>query len=207
MMYGSLPCCFTCANWSQKLTRIDDGRLTAETPQAILTVTVHNKLSWRQTHVSRSSRHAILSSQTLGDLFEAIPCPSNEVTQEILDDGRVTGYHSEVPTHPGCVMCIEGLAYGDGESELDYAEYVHHLNAVFLVVMSCCSKLIQHLQTIPKDSADIRKAPTSMHDTVIASLSLRIGEPYWLLHCGNCEHFIVVDQIRYSAAIYLQHFE
>jgi hypothetical protein len=36
-----------------------------------------------------------------------------------------------------------------------------------------------------------------MHDTPLSSLSLRIGEPYWLLHQGNCEHFIVVDQIRY----------
>jgi snRNA-activating protein complex subunit 3 len=89
-----------------------------------MTVTVHDKLSWRQTHVSRSSRHIILSSQTLGDLFEMIPCTSNELTEEILDDDdRVTGYR-DVPTRPGCVICIEGVAYGDGESEFDYAECV-----------------------------------------------------------------------------------
>ncbi|KAJ6587082.1 snRNA-activating protein of 50kDa MW C terminal-domain-containing protein [Mycena vulgaris] len=163
----------------EKLTRTDDGRLSAETPQAIITVTIHNKLSWRQTHVSRSSRHAILSSQTLGDLFEMIPCTSNEITEEILDDGQVTGYRNDVPTRPGCVICIEGLAYGDGESEFDYAD-----------------KLIRHLQTIAKDAAEIAKAPTTMYDTTLASLSLRVGEPYWLLHHGNCEHFIVIDQIR-----------
>ncbi|KAJ7346795.1 snRNA-activating protein of 50kDa MW C terminal-domain-containing protein [Mycena albidolilacea] len=163
----------------EKKTRTDDGRLLPDTPQAVITVTVHNKLSWRQTHVSRSSRHVILSSQTLGDLFESIPCTTNEITDEILDDDRVTAYRNDVPTRPGCVICIEGLAYGDGESELDYAD-----------------KLIQHLQTIPKESANITKAPTSMHDTPLSSLSLRIGEPYWLLHHGNCEHFIVVEQIR-----------
>jgi snRNA-activating protein complex subunit 3 len=38
-----------------------------------------------------------------------------------------------------------------------------------------------------------------MHDTPLSSLSLRVGEPYWLLHHGNCEHFIVIDQIRYAA--------
>ncbi|KAF8210461.1 snRNA-activating protein of 50kDa MW C terminal-domain-containing protein [Mycena galopus ATCC 62051] len=162
-----------------KTTRSDDGRLSVETPQAIITVTVHNKLSWRQTHVSRSSRHVFLSSQTLGDLFETIPCTSNEMLEEILDDDRVTGYRDDVPTRPGCVICIEGLAYGDGENESDYAD-----------------KLIQHLQSIPKESATLTKAPTSMHDTPLSSLSLRIGEPYWLLHHGNCEHFIVVDQIR-----------
>jgi len=42
----------------------------------------------------------------------------------------------------------------------------------------------------------VTKASTSMHDTPLSSLSLRIGEPYWLLHHGNCEHFIVIDQIR-----------
>ncbi|KAF7376285.1 Expansin-like EG45 domain-containing protein [Mycena sanguinolenta] len=162
-----------------KSTRSDDGRLSLESPQAVITVTVHSKLSWRQTHVNRSSRHVLLSSQTLGDLFDAIPCTSNEIPDEILDDGRVTGYRTDVPTRPGYVICIEGLAYGDGENEVDYAE-----------------KLIQHLKTIPKESAGITKAPTSMHDTPLSSLSLRIGEPYWLLHHGNCEHFIVVDQIR-----------
>ncbi|KAF7361747.1 Expansin-like EG45 domain-containing protein [Mycena venus] len=163
----------------EKTTRTDDGRLTADAPQALITVTVHNKLSWRQTHVSRASRHVLLSSQTLGDLFETIPCTSNEINEEILDDGRVTGYRDDVPTRPGCVICIEGLAYGDGENEFDYAD-----------------KLIQHLQSMPKESVTITKAPTAMHDTPLSSLSLRIGEPYWLLHHGNCEHFIVIDQIR-----------
>ncbi|KAJ7680493.1 snRNA-activating protein of 50kDa MW C terminal-domain-containing protein [Mycena polygramma] len=163
----------------QKPTRTDDGRLSPDTAQAVISVTIHNKLSWRQTHVSRSSRHVILSSQTLGDLFDMIPCTSNEINEEILDDGRVTGYRGDLPTRPGFVICIEGLAYGDGESEFDYAD-----------------KLIQHLQTIPKESPGITKAPTSMHDTPLASLSLRVGEPYWLLHHGNCEHFVVIDQIR-----------
>ncbi|KAJ7496121.1 snRNA-activating protein of 50kDa MW C terminal-domain-containing protein, partial [Mycena galericulata] len=164
----------------EKTTRTDDGRLSVETPQALITITVHNRLSWRQTHVSRSSRHVILSSQTLGDLFEMIPCTSHEIPEEILDEGRITGYQNDVLTRPGCVICVEGFAYGDGESEFDYAD-----------------KLIQHLKTIPKEStALVTKAPTTMHDTPLSSLTLRIGEPYWLLHHGNCEHFIVIDQIR-----------
>ncbi|KAJ7076332.1 hypothetical protein B0H15DRAFT_597092 [Mycena belliarum] len=108
-----------------KSTRIDDGHLSAETPQAIISVAVYDRLPWRQTHVSLCSRHAILSSQTLGDLFEAIPCTSSEMTEEIVDDGNVTGYQEAPPRRPGAVICIEGLAYGDGENELDYAEYVH----------------------------------------------------------------------------------
>lgn len=42
----------------------------------------------------------------------------------------------------------------------------------------------------------IKKATRSMRETSFEALSLRINEPYWLLHAGNCEHFVVIDQIR-----------
>jgi hypothetical protein len=42
----------------------------------------------------------------------------------------------------------------------------------------------------------IKKADSSIHQTHFSSLTLRLHEPYWLLHQGNCEHFLVVDQIR-----------
>ena len=35
-----------------------------------------------------------------------------------------------------------------------------------------------------------------MHTQSFASLSLCTNKPYWLLHQGCCEHFIVLDQIR-----------
>lgn len=40
------------------------------------------------------------------------------------------------------------------------------------------------------------KATTAIHQTPLSALSLRVNQPYWLLHHGNCEHFVVVDQIR-----------
>ena len=36
-----------------------------------------------------------------------------------------------------------------------------------------------------------------MEETKISSLSIRVNEPYWLIHAGNCEHFIVINQIRF----------
>ena len=73
----------------------------------------------------------MLSSQTLGDLFEAIPCTSNELPEEIIADERVVGYDNDQPTSSrGCVICIEGMAYGDGQSEVDYAESVSTLSSV-----------------------------------------------------------------------------
>ena len=35
------------------------------------------------------------------------------------------------------------------------------------------------------------------HETPFSSLSLCLNHPYWFVHHGNCEHFLVVDQIRY----------
>src|ERR1700678_2567724 len=54
-----------------------------------------------------------------------------------------------------------------------------------------------------KPPFSITKAPTSLKQTAFSSLSIRLNEPYWLIHKGNCEHFIVIDQIRYVLPMYL----
>ncbi|KAL0576283.1 hypothetical protein V5O48_005692 [Marasmius crinis-equi] len=149
-------------------------------PQALITYSVYNKLPWRSSLLSRSSQHCVVSSQTLGDLFEAIPCTSNELPAEKREDSRVVGYdaNARMKGSHGAVICISGVAYGDGMSENDYAV-----------------KLLQHAQTF-KSPMQLQKSPTTMHDTPLHSLSLKISEPYWLLHEGNCEHFVVIDSIR-----------
>ena len=43
---------------------------------------------------------------------------------------------------------------------------------------------------------------SKMNETLFSSLSLRINHPYWLVHHGNCEHFLVVDQIRYVFSLH-----
>lgn len=57
-------------------------------------------------------------------MFDVIPCTSNEIPEEIVEDGRVVGYEkgSARTESSGHVMCVEGVAYGDGQSEEDYAE-------------------------------------------------------------------------------------
>jgi hypothetical protein len=57
-----------------------------------------------------------------------------------------------------------------------------------------------HPHLSSKLAAHISKPLTigsKMHDTLFSSLSLRLNHPYWLLHHGNCEHFLVIDQIRH----------
>lgn len=59
------------------------------------------------------------------------------------------------------------------------------------------SKLLSHLQRLPEEKRpQITKSSTSLSETPFASLTLRVNQPYWMLHQGNCEHFVVVDQIR-----------
>lgn len=91
---------------------------------ALISYTVHNRLTWGHNLFSRSSQHALLATQALGDLFEVIPCSSNEIPNETIVDGEVVGFETRSADQgcSGCVICIEGMAYGDGTSENDYAE-------------------------------------------------------------------------------------
>ncbi|KAG6333386.1 hypothetical protein ID866_5704 [Astraeus odoratus] len=82
---------------------------------------------------------------------------------------------SEMPTEmvngedaeDGCLLLMEGIVYGDGRPGL------------------------------PEDKRPaITKSSASLGQTTFDSLTLRINQPYWMLHQGDCEHFIVIEQIR-----------
>lgn len=99
---------------------------TSTTREALITVSVYNRLPWGHSYLYRSSQHTLLASQTLGDVFEAIPCTSKAFPEQIRADGAVIEYRKNGASRSsgGCVVCVEGLAYGDGQNEVDYAEYV-----------------------------------------------------------------------------------
>jgi hypothetical protein len=59
-----------------------------------------------------------------------------------------------------------------------------------MLTLTYFSKLVTHV------SKPLTTGP-KIHDTTFSSLSLRLNHPYWLVHSGDCEHFLVVDQIRY----------
>ncbi|KAF9793024.1 snRNA-activating protein of 50kDa MW C terminal-domain-containing protein [Thelephora terrestris] len=149
--------------------------------EAVLTVTVFHRLPYRLTAVARSSQHAALTSQNLGDLVNCIPCVSNEMPEEVYEDDELAGY-SPNTTHknPGAVVLIEGVLYGDDQGDQDYA-----------------NKLIKQLEELSLDQVDpLVKSPTSLNSTPLSFLSLKLNKPYWFLHQGDCEHFLVFDQIR-----------
>lgn len=58
-------------------------------------------------------------------------------------------------------------------------------------------KLLSYMTKLPGEKRPATmKSSASLGRTTFNSLTLRINQPYWMLHQGNCEHFIVVDQIR-----------
>ena len=67
----------------------------------------------------------MLASQTIGDLYDVIPCVSNELPDEFEHTAGSQDLNAEkdaVPVHRGSVICIEDIAYGDGQTEEDYSE-------------------------------------------------------------------------------------
>lgn len=158
-------------------------------PNAVITLTVYNRIPYLPSCLTRSSQYALLSTQTLGDLLRILPCPSSNMPVEELDaEGDVSGYNitdqNQTGEHDGCLFCIEDIVYGDGRETADYSE-----------------KLIAYFHELPEDKRpQIRTASTSASETTFNALTLRTHQPYWILHQGNCEHFFVIDQIRLAHA-------
>ena len=60
------------------------------------------------------------------------------------------------------------------------------------------SQVSKHLATLNKGTSRPMLLQGGMAETKLSSLSLRLHQPYAIFHAGNCEHFIVVEQIRYD---------
>ncbi|KAG1867392.1 snRNA-activating protein of 50kDa MW C terminal-domain-containing protein [Suillus subluteus] len=154
-------------------------------PNAIISLTVYNRITYLPSCLTRSSQYAVLSTQSLTDLLRVLPCASSNMPIEVLDaEGDVSGYNvtDQIGEHAGCLFYIEDLVYGDGRETADYAQ-----------------KLIAHFHKLPEDKRpQIKTAPTSASETTFNALTLRTHQPYWILHQGNCEHFFVIDQIRHA---------
>lgn len=183
----------------------------AETPisrDILLTITTYTRLRWHPFRFARDSQHVLSSTGILDDVWNCIPChlkgrgampmeveEEPEVSQSnFRPDKVVVGYSMETPEldHDPVVIVIEDIAYCDGSGWPDYADL-----------------LIKHLEIVPRSKADRQLSPYErskssqplqrgepLNLVALGSLSLRIGEPYWILHRGNCEHWFVIDEIR-----------
>lgn len=56
---------------------------------------------------------------------------------------------------------------------------------------------IAAMEPLPLSSVPKYTKGTSMQETRIGEVDFRVGEPYWYLHQGNCEHVWSVTKVRY----------
>ena len=101
----------------QKLNESSQVKCAANEQEAIVLVTIYDKIPWSPCYVTRLSQHAFLSSQTLDELCKAVPCAPYASCIPSSQNGSVRNYVPEEDS--GCVLCIEGVAYGEN----DYARY------------------------------------------------------------------------------------
>ena len=59
------------------------------------------------------------------------------------------------------------------------------------------SKLVECLENLPEKKGGTVQKGSPMHDATFRSLQVRLHQPYWLCHAGDCEHFFVVEHLRY----------
>ncbi|KAF9529172.1 snRNA-activating protein of 50kDa MW C terminal-domain-containing protein [Crepidotus variabilis] len=133
----------------------------------IITLSVYDKVAWAASYVKRSSQMSFCSSQTLEDVYRSIPCLTKEMP---------SGYD---PSTSGCLLYLEGKVYQNEEQD------------------GYSGKLFSHLDSLSKRRPNIiERSNANLHDSTFHSLNIRLREPYWMVHSGNCEHFVVFDQIR-----------
>ncbi|KAF8520437.1 snRNA-activating protein of 50kDa MW C terminal-domain-containing protein [Hysterangium stoloniferum] len=196
----------------------DNPRINHE---VLITLTTYTRNRWYPYGFSRASQHILPSSSTLADVWNCIPCdlkgdgriPTEIIESEPLDPSlephpgmpmksRVVGYSEGLgeDSEPDyMVMVIENKAYCDGRGSPDYADKLFsHLQAS-IRAQPTDSDIDQQLLLAPyerpKRTARLHKG-SPIHETTLRSLSMRINEPYWILHRGDCEHWFVIDEIR-----------
>ncbi|KAF4620583.1 hypothetical protein D9613_000410 [Agrocybe pediades] len=136
-----------------------------ETEEAIITMSIYNKLTWTPSYVARSSQHVFLSSHTLQDVADIFPCTSKNLPPE-------AGLSEE--SSDSFVVCLEGTVYGSRSGEEGYAAKIFELATA-------------------KEGSSLSLSSSPLRDVPLRLFSLRINEPYWFtvfLPLCNAMHYL-----------------
>lgn len=138
------------------------------------------------------------SEHTLADLADHLVCRNREIPESTAPSTTFPGaYHGhwaaspphqpEYPTYTGArldtdtCMLVEGRLYGRKDCT-DDASYVRAL--------------------LDAESLGDAVYGGQMHTTRFAELlTVAFRQPYWMLHCGDCEHVWVMEYARYVALL------
>jgi len=189
--------------------------------EVLITLTTYTRNRWYPYRFSRASQHVLSSSRTLADVWNCVPCdlkgdgrmPTEVIESEPLDlsfephpgmqmKSRVVGYsqgHIEDSEQDSMVMVIGSKAYCDGRGSPDCADkLLSHIQALMRAEATNSDidpQLLLAPYERPKRITSLHKG-SPIHETSLRSLSMRINEPYWILHRGDCEHWFVINEIR-----------
>ncbi|KAG8757451.1 hypothetical protein FRC11_004528 [Ceratobasidium sp. 423] len=144
-------------------------------------------------HPPHTPRHtlslALLNSQTLEDISEALVCANRWVPRSINDSG--------VPS--GACIVIEGTVYGDGEGDAEGKDYADKVTEYLAALKAQASTPIG-LGKKERDAIMILDEQLEigmpMLSTRLDSVRWKLHKPYWFMHDGGCVHWIVVSSIR-----------
>ncbi|KAI5478339.1 small nuclear RNA activating complex, polypeptide 3, 50kDa [Pseudohyphozyma bogoriensis] len=153
-----------------------------------------------------------LGSTTLWELRENVRAGGDTVPAVIEDEGdsddegedwrreKKRPKWSNERRIAGSVWGIEGVLYADqGAGKVDYSEMILDLiesTTWDALDESRDSPGAETGNELDSDGFPSWTAGPSMQDTAIGSLDIKIGQPYWYMHQGNCEHVWTVDSIR-----------
>ncbi|KEP46766.1 snRNA-activating protein of 50 kDa MW carboxy-terminal protein [Rhizoctonia solani 123E] len=143
-------------------------------------------------HPPHTPRHtlslALLNSQTLEDISEALVCGNRWVPRSINDSG--------VPS--GACIVIEGTVYGDGEGDADGKDYADKVTE-YLAALKAQADTPISLGKKERDAIMILdeqlKIGMPMLSTRLDSIRWKLHKPYWFMHDGGCVHWIIVSSI------------
>ena len=65
----------------------------------------------------RDAVFAFLGSQSLADVFDAVPCLSKDIPLEVIENGAVSGFDMDKRFVANGGIVINGTAYGTGTGE------------------------------------------------------------------------------------------
>lgn len=65
----------------------------------------------------RDAVFAFLGSQSLADVFNAVPCSSNDIPLEVMEHGAVNGFDMDKRFAADGGIVLNGTAYGSGAGE------------------------------------------------------------------------------------------
>lgn len=147
---------------------------------AVLTASIYSKVTWGPSYISRICQHAYLSCQTLQDVYDALPC-----VFKVPKNGAAHPESWCNGIQPGCVICVEDTLYPDRldvGTDPDLAEQV----------------LLQMRNTRKggEGVVGMSKSRQVTAQVKLSSLSISLHKAYPIIHGGNCEHFLVFEQIR-----------